>query len=65
MTDITYYRIISVRIPVYGNLQKIARTLTGVEGVKVSISKTVETLAEKEVQRLNGELKNKDKGKDK
>ena len=54
MTDITKYRNISVRIPVYGNLQKIARTLTGVEGVKVSISKTVETLAEKEVQRLNG-----------
>ena len=65
MTDITKYRNISVRIPVYGNLQKIARTLPGVEGVKVSISKTVETLAEKEVQRLNGELKNKDKGKDK
>ena len=65
MTDITKYRNISVRIPVYGNLQKIVRTLTGVEGVKVSISKTVETLAEKEVQRLNGELKNKDKGKDK
>ena len=31
MTDITKYRNISVRIPVYTDLQKIAKTLTGVE----------------------------------
>ena len=59
MTDITKYRNISVRIPVYTDLQKIAKTLTGVEGVKLSVSKTVETLAQKEIQRLNGNGKDK------
>ena len=57
MTDITKYRNISVRIPVYTDLQNIAKTLTGVEGVKLSVSKTVETLAQKEIQRLNGKVK--------
>ena len=41
----------------YTDLQKIAKTLTGVEGVKLSVSKTVETLAQKEIQRLNGKVK--------
>ena len=59
MTDITKYRNISVRIPVYTDLQKIVKTLTGVEGVKLSVSKTVETLAQKEIQRLNGKVKDK------
>ena len=59
MTDITKYRNISVRIPVYTDLQQIAKTITGVEGVKLSVSKTVETLAQKEIQRLNGKVKDK------
>jgi hypothetical protein len=59
MTDITKYRNISVRIPVYANLQKIAKTINGVEGVTTSVAKTVETLAAKEIQRLNGKVKDK------
>ena len=60
MTDITKYRNISVTHSVYANLIKISKTMTRVPGVKVSISKTVETLAEQEVQLLNGKGK-KDK----
>ena len=46
---------------VYANLIKISKTLTRVPGVKVSISKTVETLAEQEIQLLNGKIKKKEK----
>jgi hypothetical protein len=61
MTDITKYRNISVTHAVYANLIKISKTMTRVPGVKVSISKTVETLAEQEVQLMNGKEKKKDK----
>ena len=62
MTDITKYRNVSLTHDVYANLIKISKTLTRVPGVKVSISKTVETLAEQEVQLLNGKgKKEKDK----
>mgnify|MGYP003147231841 FL=1 len=54
MTDITKYRNISVIHQVYGDLEKISRKL--IPGVKLSISKTVETLAAKEKQRLNGKI---------
>ena len=60
MTDITKYRKVSLTHDVYANLIKISKTLTRVPGVKVSISKTVETLAEQEIQALNGKIK-KDK----
>ena len=58
MTDITKYRNISVTHAVYGDLEKISRKT--LPGVKLSISKTVENLAAKETQRLNGKMK-KDK----
>ena len=54
MTDITKYRNISVINQVYSDLEKISRKL--IPGVKLSISKTVETLAAKEKQRLNGKI---------
>jgi len=54
MTDITKYRNISVIHQVYNDLEKISRKL--IPGVKLSISKTVETLAAKEKQRINGKL---------
>ena len=41
-------------------LLRFQKRLTRVPGVKVSISKTVETLAEQEIQALNGKIK-KDK----
>jgi hypothetical protein len=55
MTDITKYRNISVIHPVYSDLERISRKL--IPGVKLSISKTVETLATREKQRLNGKNK--------
>ena len=61
MTYITKYRNVSLTHEVYANLIKISKTLTRVPGVKVSISKTVETLAEQEIQLLNGKVKKKEK----
>ncbi len=61
MTDITKYRNVSLTHEVYENLIKISKTLTRVPGVKMSISKTVETLAEQEIQSLNGKGKKKEK----
>ena len=58
MTDITKYRNISVTHAVYADLEKISRKT--LPGVKLSISKTVENLAAKGTQRLNGKIK-KDK----
>tara|TARA_R110000751_G_scaffold44644_2_gene102015 strand:+ start:84 stop:263 length:180 start_codon:yes stop_codon:yes gene_type:complete len=58
MTDITKYRNISVTHAVYSDLEKISRNT--VPGVKLSISKTVESLAAGEKQRLNGKI-NKEK----
>ena len=55
MTDITKYRNISVTHAVYADLEKISRKT--LPGVKLSISKTVENLAAKETQRLNGKIR--------
>ena len=55
MTDITKYRNISVTHAVYADLTKISRQT--LPGVKLSISKTVENLAAKETQRLNGKIR--------
>ena len=55
MTDITKYRNISVTHAVYADLEKITRKT--LPGVKLSISKTVENLAAKETQRLNGKIR--------
>jgi hypothetical protein len=57
MTDITKYRNISVTHAVYADLEKISRKT--LPGVKLSISKTVENLAAKETQKLNGKVKGK------
>ena len=59
MTDITKYRNISVTHAVYADLEKISRKT--LPGVKLSISKTVESLAAKETQRLNGKIKKDNK----
>ena len=52
MTDITKYRNISVIHQVYSDLEKISRKL--IPGVKLSISKTVEALANEKYKKLNG-----------
>lgn len=57
MTDITKYRNISVTHKVYNDLITISKAQ--IPGVKLSVSKTVETLATKEKKRLNGKLSGK------
>ena len=61
MTDITKYRNISVTHKVYSDLESISKVAGKQIGVeKLSISKTVETLAPKEKKRLNvGEITKK------
>tara|TARA_B100001029_G_scaffold126681_1_gene105781 strand:+ start:328 stop:513 length:186 start_codon:yes stop_codon:yes gene_type:complete len=51
MTDFTKYRNISVSYKVYADLEDISSKR--IPGVKLSISKTVETLAAKEKLILN------------
>ena len=51
MTDFTKYRNISVSYKVYADLEDISSKR--IPGVKLSISKTVETLAAKEKLVLN------------
>jgi len=53
MTDYTKYRNISVSRKVYSDLEDISAAK--IPGVKLSISKTVETLAAKEKIALNKE----------
>ena len=55
MTDITKYRNISVTHAVYADLEKISRKT--LPGVKLSISKNVETLAANEKKRINGKVR--------
>ena len=52
MTDITKYRDVSLSHPTYDQLHFISKKI--IPGVKLSISKTVESLAAKELQRING-----------
>jgi hypothetical protein len=52
MTDITKYRNVSLSHPTYEQLTTLSKKI--VPGVKLSISKTVESLAAKEIQRVNG-----------
>ena len=57
MTDITKYRNISVSRKVYADLEDIS--VAKIPGVKLSISKTVETLAAKEKIALSEKLSDK------
>ena len=57
MTDITKYRNISVSRKVYADLEDISAAK--IPGVKLSISKTVETLAAKEKMALSEKLSEK------
>ena len=55
MTDITKYRNVSLSHHAYDELKKISKVI--VPGVTLSISKTVESLAAKEAQKINGKAK--------
>ena len=55
MTDITKYRNVSLSHHAYDLCEKVSKFI--VPGVTLSISKTVESLAAKETQKINGKAK--------
>jgi hypothetical protein len=59
MTDKNKYRNVSLTHPTYSTLEKLSRALSPY--VKLSISKTVESLANEKAKRLNGKSKIQEK----
>ncbi len=54
MTDMTRYKNVSLSKEAYAILYKISKRLLP-DGTKLSISKTVESLANEKIQKLNGQ----------
>ena len=57
MTDITKYRNVSLTKETYSTLEKLSKAL--LPDAKISISKTVESIANEKAKKLNGKLKDK------
>ena len=57
MTDITKYRNVSLTKETYSTLEKWSKVL--LPNAKLSIAKTVESIANEKVEKLNGKLKGK------
>ena len=57
MTDITKYRNVSLTKETYSTLEKLSQVL--LPDAKLSISKTVESIANEKAKKLNGKLKDK------
>ena len=53
MTDITKYRNVSLSKDTYAILIKLSRSLLA-DGTKLSISKTIESIANEKLKKLNG-----------
>ena len=53
MTDITKYRNVSLSKDTYAILIKLSRSLLA-DGTKLSISKTIESIANENLKKLNG-----------
>ena len=53
MTDITKYRNVSLPKDTYAILIKLSRSLLA-DGTKLSISKTIESIANEKLKKLNG-----------
>ena len=53
MTDITKYRNVSLSKDTYAILIKLSRSLLE-DGTKLSISKTIESIANEKLKKLNG-----------
>jgi ribosomal protein L15 len=54
MTDMSKYKNVSLQKETYSILEKLSKVLS--DG-KLSISKTIEVLANKEARKLNGKIK--------
>ena len=57
MTDITKYRNVSLTKETYSTLEKLSKGL--LPDAKLSISKTVESIANEKAKKLNGKIKDK------
>ncbi len=57
MTDMNKYKNVSLQKETYSILEKLSKVL--LPDGKLSISKTIEVLANKEVRKLNGKIKTK------
>mgnify|MGYP003114452829 FL=1 len=57
MTDISKYRNVSLSKETYSTLEKLSKVL--LPNSKLSISKTVECIANEKVKKLNGKIKEK------
>jgi hypothetical protein len=55
MTDITKYRNVSLTKETYSTLEKLSKVL--LPDAKLSISKTVESIANEKAKKLNGKIK--------
>tara|TARA_R100001594_G_scaffold49599_4_gene82535 strand:- start:861 stop:1055 length:195 start_codon:yes stop_codon:yes gene_type:complete len=56
MTDITKYRNVSLSKETYAILIRLSRSLLP-DGTKLSISKTIESIANEKLKKLNGKAK--------
>ena len=57
MTDITKYRNVSLTKETYSTLEKLSKVI--LPNAKLSISKTVECIADENAKKLNGKIKEK------
>ena len=57
MTDMSKYKNVSLQKETYSSLEPLSKVL--LPDAKLSISKTIEVLANKEAKKLNGKIKNK------
>tara|TARA_R110000803_G_scaffold25118_1_gene60043 strand:+ start:528 stop:716 length:189 start_codon:yes stop_codon:yes gene_type:complete len=55
MTDITKYRNVSLTKETYSTLEKLSKVL--LPDAKLSISKTVESIANEKAKKMNGKMK--------
>ena len=57
MTDITKYRNVSLTKQTYSTLEKLSKVI--LPNAKLSISKTVECIANEKAKKINGKMKEK------
>ena len=55
MTDITKYRNVSLTKETYSTLEKLSKVL--LPDAKLSVAKTIETIANEKARKLNGKVK--------
>ena len=62
MTDMSKYKNVSLTKETYATLDKLSKVL--LPDAKLSIAKTIESIANEKAKKLNGKIKNKQSCKD-